>query len=134
METQKKLTIKPAVWSDRAAAFLADAVISASVEDYRRQVEDGAVLFKVSAGRRVVGFYILRVDHFAEKTIGVLVAASGLPGFSFADDLMPIIEKQFIGVDELHQYCSRPGMVRKLAGAGWEPTHLVMRKRMVKNG
>jgi len=116
-------------WSALAAEFLAAAVISASVEDYRRQVEGGAVLFQVTndAGE-VLGFYILRVDHCAEKTIGVLVAAAGRPGHRFADELMPIIEGQFVDCDELHQYASRPGMVKKLVGQGWEATHLVMRK------
>lgn len=97
-------------------------------------VEAGATLFEVSAeAGGVLGFYILRVDRHAEKTIGVLVCASGVPGWSFADDLMPVIERQFIGVDEIHQYASRPGMVKKLARSGWEATHLVMVKR-VKNG
>lgn len=123
------MIVKAVEWSPLAAEFLAAAVISASVEDYRRMVEAGAVLFEVSdeAGA-VLGFYILRVDHAAEKTIGVLVAAAGKAGHRFADDLMPVIEGQFIGCDELHQYASRPGMVKKLVGQGWEATHLVMRK------
>jgi hypothetical protein len=120
-------------WSDLASEFLAGAVISASVEDYKRQVEAGASLFRVSLDGEAVGFYILRVDTHAEKTIGVLVVAAGKPGYSFADALMPVIERQFIGVDEIHQFCSRAGMVKKLTRQGWEATHMVMRK-VVKNG
>jgi len=131
METQKKVTVTAVDWSPLAAEMLAAACISASVEDYRRQVEAGAVLFQVSDEEgRALGFYILRTDRHAEKTIGVLVCAAGLPGFSFADSLMPVIERQFIGVDEIHQYASRPGMIRKLVKAGWEPTHMVMIKRV----
>lgn len=132
MEKQE-IVIAPADWSDKAAELLAAACLCSCVEDYRRQVEAGAVLFGVSVAGEVVGFYILRVDQWAEKTIGVLVAASGLPGFSFADALMPVIERQFIGCDEIHQYASRPGMVKKLARTGWEATHLCMRK-VLKNG
>lgn len=127
---KEKFLIEAVNWCDRAAELLAAACLSSCVEDYRRQVEEGAVLFQVSTEAGPVGFYILRVDQWAEKTIGVLVAASGLPGFSFADDLMPIIERQFIGCAEIHQYASRPGMVRKLHAAGWGATHLVMRKVM----
>lgn len=127
------MKIEAVTWSESAAAMLGAAVISASVEDYRAQVASGAVLFSVSEESAVIGYYILRVDQFAEKTIGVLVAASGCAGYAFADLLMPIIEQQFIGVDEIHQYCSRAGMVKKLLRQGWEPTHLVMRKK-VKHG
>lgn len=130
---KEKFVVDAVGWTDEAAELLAAAVISSSVEDYRRQVEEGAVLFRVSSAEKTLGFYILRVDTWAEKTVGVLVAASGLPGFSFADDLMPIIEQQFIGVDEIHQYCSRPGMVRKMLARGWQPTHFVIRK-VVKHG
>lgn len=127
---KEKFVIAPAEWSERAAELLAAACLCSSVEDYRRQVENGAVLFAVSVAGEAVGFYILRVDQWAEKTIGVLVAASGLPGFSFADDLMPVIERQFVDCDEIHQYASRPGMVKKLAATGWQATHLCMRKVM----
>lgn len=134
MEKEKILTVQAVPWSAAAADMLRHAVISASVEDYRLQVEAGAVLFQVSADGFPVGFYILRLDQHAEKTIGVLVVASGVPGFAFADSLMGHIESQFQGVDEIHQYASRPGMIRKLVKTGWEPTHMVMRKRMQKNG
>lgn len=135
MEKAEKVTVSSVAWSDAAADMLRSAVISASVEDYRRQVEGGAKLFQVIAeSGAVLGFYILRLDHHAEKTIGVLVAAAGVPGFAFADCLMPHIENQFVGVDEIHQYASRPGMIRKLVGMGWEATHLVMRKKGQKNG
>ena len=130
METQEiRVTAVP--WSEAAAQMLASAVLSASVEDYRQEVEDGATLFQVTAeSGAVLGFYILRVDTWAEKTIGVLVAAAGVPGFRFADCLMPVIEGQFVGVAEIHQYASRPGMIRKLVGQGWEATHMVMRKKV----
>lgn len=132
MEKQK-IIVTAVPWSVQAADMLAAAVLSCSVEDYRQQVEEGAVLFEVSTADGVQGFYILRVDTWAEKTIGVLVAAAGKPGFHFADELMPVIESQFKDCHEIHQYCSRPGMAKKLARSGWEPTHLVMRK-IVKNG
>lgn len=133
METQKKVIVRAVAWSPLAAEMLASATLTATVEDYRRQVEEGAALFEVAdeAGQ-VLGFYVLRIDDYAEKTVGVLVAAAGVPGFSFADSLMPVIENQFLNCAEITQYCSRPGMVRKLAAQGWAPTHVVMRK--VKHG
>lgn len=136
MEKTQKVIVEAVPWSEEAAVMLQSAVISASVEDYRRQVEAGAVLFQVIAEQSgaVLGFYILRIDQHAVKTIGVLVAAAGVPGFAFADCLMPLIESQFEGVDEIHQYASRPGMIRKLTGMGWEATHLVMRKKGQNHG
>jgi len=130
METQK-VVISAVEWSPLAAEMLQAATLTATVEDYRLQVEQGAALFKVSTeAGAALGFYILRVDEYAQKTVGVLVAATGMSGFSFADSLMPIIEGQFIGCSEITQYCSRPGMVKKLAKQGWEVTHIVMRKRV----
>lgn len=116
--------------------MLAAATLTAGVEDYRRQVQmhENATLFKVTDGAGdLCGFYILRVDTYVDKKVGVLVAAAGRAGFSLADALMPTIEKQFIGCDELQQYCRRPGMVRKLLKQDWEPTHIAMRK-VLKNG
>lgn len=121
-------------WSDRAAELLAGACRISSVEDYRRQVDsEEAVLFEIASGGEVIGFYLLRVDHYAEKIIGVIVAAAAVPGFALVDTLMPAIERQFIGCDEIIQYCARPGMVRKMIPAGWEPTHIVIRK-VLKHG
>lgn len=124
------MIIEAIEWNDDAAEMLRAATLTAAVEDYRAQVESGAVLFQVSDDSGPVGYYILRVDEYAEKTVGVLVAASGKPGYAFADTIMPIIEKQFIGCEEIQQYCSRAGMVKKLAAQGWEATHLVMKKRI----
>lgn len=127
---KEKVKIEAVPWSEAAAAFLAPTCISGCVEDYKSQVEEGAALFCVSRldTGQVLGYYILRVDQWAEKTIGVLVVAAGLPGYDFAGHVMPIIEGQFLGVDEIHQYCSRAGMVKKLLAQDWQATHLVMRK------
>lgn len=123
------MIIEAVAWSDEAAEWLAEAVLVASVEDYRRQVEsEDAVLFRITDDDGPICYYILRVDHYAEKKIGVIVAATARARFSVYDHLMSIVEGQFLGCDELIQYCSRAGAVRKLVRQNWAPTHIAMRK------
>lgn len=130
MET-KELRVEAVEWSEQAGRWLAEATTTASQADYQRQVEQGASLFRVSgADGEPLCFYILRVDRYATKTVGVIVAATAKADFPLTDLLMPHIERQFIGCDVLEQYCQRPGMVKKMLHHGWEPTHVVIRKRL----
>lgn len=128
---EKQIRIEAVEWSEQAGRWLAEATTTASRADYQRQVEQGAALFRVSdADGATLCFYILRVDRYATKTVGVIVAATAKADFPLTDLLMPHIERQFIGCDVLEQYCQRPGMVKKMIKQGWEPTHIVIRKRI----
>jgi hypothetical protein len=132
MEKTQKLIIDAVEWTAEAGEFLADACLIASVEDYQAQVETGkAALFRISdeAGAALC-FYILRIDEYAHKRIGVIVAATSRAKFSLVDCMMSSIEKQFIGVDEIQQFCTRAGMVKKMVAQGWEATHIVISKKV----
>lgn len=129
METQAQLTIEPAEWSAGIAPLIAGAVTPETLPGIRAQVAGGrAELFAVRMGGRLVGAYVLRVDDAGGSLEGVIVAAAGLSGFDWFGAVLPAIERQFVGVDAYRIHTARPGLVKKLAGAGWVPQEFVMRK------
>lgn len=127
---QKVISIQPEGWSDEAAQVLAAAVSHVSVGEIAAQVKAGAVLFRVMDTGDTVGFYVLRVDHTADGAEGVLVAAGGRADFDITGELLRHVAGQFTGCQWLRVHTSRPGMVKKLAGQGFEGLEMVMRKKL----
>lgn len=102
------------------------------VESLRVQVEaDRAALFEVLAGGAVVGAYVLRTEVIAGRIEGVIVAAGAdCPGVEVSTAILPIAEKQFSGVDAIRVHTARPGLLKRLAGAGYEFQEFVIRKKI----
>lgn len=132
---EKTLRIELAAWSDEAARFLAATVRGApcfGVEDYRRELEanpDCRLYRGTDEAGRVVGYLVLRVERCSAGAEGVLVAASGrLAGARMYAQLLPQLERLFVGVRSFRAEACRSGAVRELMRAGYLPTHFVMRK------
>jgi hypothetical protein len=128
-DAQARLTIGPAQWGPDAERLLPAALAGATLADLRNQVENGAQLFHICAGAAVVVALVLRVDHTATGSEGVIVAASGgLAGVDLVASCMPAIEAQFSGVSRYRIHTARPGLVRKLAKQGYGPREIVCYK------
>lgn len=106
---------------------MARACLHASPGELRAQFEAGAALFFARCGLELVGAYLLRVDGRE----GVILAAAGDGrGVDLVGLFLPVIEQQFVGVDSIRVHTSRPGMVRRLQAAGYEPREIVLSKRV----
>lgn len=131
------MRVRASNWTPVTEAFIAQAVISGGLEDIKRQTERGAKLFAVEADNdgTVVAAFVLRVDHFAGRTVGVVVAAGGaFPGVDLTASLMPHIEQNmFVGVDAIAVHTERTGLVKKLAGQGYSVAEIILEKE-VKHG
>lgn len=130
-----ELTIERAHWSDEAAAMLSASVRRAPCfkpQDYARMLTDdraNTMLFRVTRGFGVVGYFILRIEHFAGGSEGVVLAASGkLSGVDLTADLLPLLEARFKGVRAIRISTARRGLVRKLLRQGYQLTHYTLRK------
>ncbi len=134
METASQvLTITPAAWSDEAARFLARSIRRApcfGLEDYRAALDaPGAMLYRVAAEGRPVGYVILRIVREAHGAEGeILAAAGGLAGADLTRDVLPQLERMFEGVRAFRITTARRGLVAKLAPLGYAVTHYTLRK------
>lgn len=97
-----------------------------SVDDLKR---DGTLYQVNEQGGALVGFLVLRVDHFAHGAEGVIVAAAGkLAGAALYAQVLPHLERMFRGIRSIRIDACRSGAVKRLMAAGYVPTHFVMRK------
>ena len=128
---QEKLISQPVGWSEEAESILAHAVTGGGTENIGRQIAAGAQLFRLTHGNALIGYYVLRVDHLATHSEGVFVAGAGRhPDIDLTATALPIIERQFIGCEYIRIHTARAGLVKKLAGIGYEPLEFVMRKKL----
>ncbi len=126
--------ITSCAWSGKAAEVL-DASTKwfplATVEDYRLLLErdPDAKLYRVDDESGLIGFFILKIDHFTGGDEGVIIACAGYKeGVHLVELLLPEIEGLFDGVVSYRVTTAREGVVWKLKNAGWLQTHVVMRK------
>lgn len=129
---REALNVAAVEWCEEAALILAPSVPFGSVDDLREQTKTaGAVLFRVSRGVDLVGYYLLRVDTGASGAEGVLVAAAGRDGFDLTAHLLPHIESQFLGCNGIRIHTARPGLAKKLTTRnGYGAAELVLRKQL----
>lgn len=125
----KELTVAAVAWCDEAAAVLS-AAVSCPVVELQQQAEAGAVLFRVTKGGDLVGYYLLRVDRTSEGAEGVILAGAGKDGLDLLIRIMPHIERQFVGCYGVRVHTERPGMARQLAKMGYRSGEIVMRKKL----
>lgn len=131
-EITKELTIRPIDWRAAAEEMLAQAMRSdtlAGVEALEMMVRAGeASLFGVFSGPRLCGAYVLRIEQKPNGNEGVIVAAAGrLNGFRLVD-LLPHVERQFIGCRAVRIHTARPGMMKALKRAGYSPHEIIFSK------
>lgn len=121
-------------WSAENEPLIRRALATASLEDIKAQVRDGAQLFEVMHDGAVVAAFVLRVDRLACRTVGVVVAAGGgLAGVDLTALIMPYIERMFYGCDAIAVHTERPGLARKLSRQGFRTAEIILEKE-VKNG
>lgn len=125
-----ELTLSPAAWCADAERLIATALQHATPAEIRSQVESGAaVLYRVMQGGRMGAVFVLRVDHDADGSEGVIVAAAGgVRGVDLTAAVLPHIERMFIGCRAVRIHTARPGLARKLAAAGYRPAEIVLTK------
>ena len=127
----KALTVTPGAWSAEAAEYIGRALVHATPAEVEGQVQEGAALFYVHEGEKLIGCYVLRVDRTHAGPEGVIVAAGGdACGVDLVAALLPTIEKQFNGVRGVRIHTSRSGMAKKLGAAGYKLKELVFAKAM----
>lgn len=132
---EKPLTLTRGAWGPDSAAWVARAVQQASVEDLRREVAAGsAQLWEVRDGDAVRAVFLLRVEHNAAGSEGVILAAAGgVPGVDLTRQVLPHVERLFLNCRSVRIHTARPGLARKLAGMGYEPAEIVLVKEL-RNG
>lgn len=125
----KKLSIEPGAWGPEAERLLPLALQYATINELREQVENGASLFYVKQAGAVVAAFVLRVDHTAEGSEGVIVAAAGhLKGGDLMASCMPAIESLFTGCRSIRFHTAKPAVARKMAMLGYRAAEIVCTK------
>jgi len=129
-EAEKVVRLEPAEWGADAERLVPLALQHATVAEIRRQVETGAAaLWHVLEGEAVRAVFVLRVDHDADGSEGVIVAAAGAcRGVDLTAALLPHVERLFLGCRAVRIHTARPGMARKLARMGYVPREVVFGK------
>lgn len=124
------MKLAPAQWGETFAAQIAQAVQAATVPELERQVRDGvAQAWGVTVGDRLACALVLRVDHTAAGSEGVIVAAAGgEPGVDLTRDVLPAVEQLFSGVRAIRIHTARPGLMKKLARQGYQGAEVVLTK------
>lgn len=120
------LTLEAGDWAPDAEIWLAQALASATLDDLRRQWEQGAQLFRVKHQGSTVGAFLLRVDQTARGPQGVIVAAAAaLQGVDMIDTCMPAIESMFKGVRSIRYHTKQPALARKMARIGYQASEII---------
>ena len=123
------LRIESANWNPVTERFIASALSTASIEDIKEQVLNGAQLFKVvNQYVETVAAFVLRVDHMTHESQGVVVAAGGRAEVDLTVHVLPAIERMFKGCKRLRIHTERVGLVKKLAKQGYDGAEFVLIK------
>lgn len=131
---QVVLTIAPAAWCDQAAAMLAGSIRGApcyTIEDMRAEIAlGGAKLYSVTSDSgELVGFAVLRVEHYQGGAEGVIVAGAGkIAGGNLYSHIVPALERLFTGVKTIRVESCRRAATEVLLELGYLPTHAIFRK------
>lgn len=123
------LRIEAANWNPVTERFIESALSTASLDDIKAQVSSGAQLFKVVNGYvETVAAFVLRVDHMAHESQGVVVAAGGRADVDLTAHVLPVIERMFKGCARMRIHTERVGLVKKLARQGYSGAEFVLIK------
>ncbi len=124
---EKKLTLSPAEWGADADRLIGQAAPYNTLPEIAAQVQDGpAKLFHLTADGAIVGAFVLRVDHTATGSEGVIVAAAGhIDGLDLVDTCLPAVESLFRGCRRIRYHTGRPALARKLTRSGYQAREIV---------
>jgi hypothetical protein len=128
---QKELIVEAATLDEEVTALIAQAVQHASLADIALQVGCGvAKVFRVRDGEQVVMAFVLRVDHLAKGSEGVIVAAGGAcDGVDLTATMIPTIERMFVNCKSMRVHTARPGLVKLLVNRfGCQLSEMVLTK------
>lgn len=130
---EKILTIREAPWNQAAAQILEKAMRAdplTGVDGLRNLVVSGkAKLFEVLDDCYLCAAVVLEVVHQAHGAKGVIVAAGGkLAGVSLTRQVLPAIERLFIGCKEISIITARRGLIKELKKQGYTASQVIMRK------
>ena len=126
------LIIRPSAWGRDAERLIALAHQAAGLADVRDQVQSGAAsLFLIDVEGATVGAFVLRVDHTAAGSEGVIVSGAGhLHGVDLVEACIPRIEQMFVGVCAIRYHTAKPALARKMAAWGYTAAEIVCRKEL----
>ena len=128
------LTLERCAWSEQAGRVLERSTRMApctTARDYRDllAIDPSAHLYHGTVDGKIVGYVLLRTEHFSMGSEGVIVAVAGrLPGMDLIDAFLPAIEREFKGVAAYRFTSARRGLLRKMKSLGYYATHVTMRK------
>lgn len=93
------------------------------------EVLEGAELFEVLDGDRVVLRYALRLTDRANGRQGEIVAAAGsCPGLHLVDAFLPVIERQLEGVRRVKVETARLTLAKRLLQHGYQLRGFILDK------
>jgi hypothetical protein len=126
------LSLEPGAWGPDADRWLSATGNAGDLADYRTQHDSGAArLFYVRHQGETVGAFLLRVDHCATGSEGVIVAAAmELEGVDMMASCLTAIESLFIGCARVRYHTSSPALARKMARHGYRPFEIVSMKEL----
>lgn len=127
-----QVVIRPAPWSESAAALLAQHESPEDMRFFRRQVEAGIaqVLHIEDEAGALLCAVLIRIDDDPEGAEGVIVSANGRADFDLTAECLPVIEREFFkNVAGWRIHTHRAGLAKKLMRQGYGAAELVLRKR-----
>ena len=128
---EKKLTIERAKWSPVSEKNISLALGTATLNDIKEQVKNGAYLFNVFNNDVVVCSFVLRVDNFSDRSEGVIVAAGGdCENIDLTMSVVPVIEKMFINCKTIRCHTARAGLTKKMERMGYSVQEIVLTKTL----
>lgn len=139
MEISQKalnLTVRPARWTFETECLIARALTDATIDDIKRQTDNGAQLFAVvDDDAETVAAFVLRIDRQVNKSVGVIVAAaSARDDLDLTAAMLPVVETMFAGVDAVRMHVGRPGLAKKVARLGYGIKEIVLQKELKEGG
>lgn len=107
------------------------ALGTATLNDIKEQVKNGAYLFNVLNNDVVVCSFVLRVDNFSDRSEGVIVAAGGdCENVDLTMSVVPVIEKMFTNCKTIRCHTARAGLAKKMGHMGYSVQEIVLIKTL----
>lgn len=120
MAHDKEVSIAAGAWGADVEPWLAQALATSTMQDLKKQHQDGAVLFRVLSEGQTVGAFLLRIDDEPTGKQGVIVAAAAaLGGVDMVHTVVPIIESRFVGIASIRFHTQSRALVRKMQALGY---------------
>lgn len=126
------MILRPTDWTDDAARALIERAMDHDTSaGMLRPEQTGGVPFRIEEDDgRLIGAYVLDVNHWPGGREGVVAYAGAVPGRrDLVAELLPTIERQFLDCKAVTIHTRRRGLVRKLERQGYAIEGYILRKR-----